>query len=108
MVGGGIQNELLCQWTANSIGKTCMGRTSGGSAIGNMAVQWIASGTFQDIWEARRAIRDSFPVTEYEPQDRSAWAEAYARFLRITALSPDTESGSEVWTCSRQNDMTGL
>jgi rhamnulokinase len=61
-----------------------------------MAVQWIASGTFKDIWEARRAIRDSFPVSEYEPQDRSAWADAYERFLRITVLSPGTESGSEV------------
>nr|WP_154958827.1 rhamnulokinase family protein [Paenibacillus xylanexedens] len=96
MVGGGIQNELLCQWTANSIGKPVWAGPAEGSAIGNMAVQWIASGTFKDIWEARRAIRDSFPVKEYEPQDRSAWAEAYERFLRITALSPGTETGSEV------------
>jgi rhamnulokinase len=96
MVGGGIQNELLCQWTANSIGKPVWAGPAEGSAIGNMAVQWIASGTFKDIWEARRAIRDSFPVSEYEPQDRSAWADAYERFLRITVLSPGTESGSEV------------
>ncbi|MGO4528432.1 rhamnulokinase family protein [Paenibacillus sp. 2TAF8] len=96
MVGGGIQNELLCQWTANSIGKPVWAGPAEGSAIGNMAVQWIASGAFKDIWEARRVIRDSFPVKEYEPQDRSTWAEAYERFLRITAVLPGAETGSEV------------
>lgn len=96
MVGGGIQNELLCQWTANSIGKPVWAGPAEGSAIGNMAVQWIASGAFKDIWEARRVIRDSFPVKEYEPQDRSTWAEAYERFLRITAVLPGAETGREV------------
>lgn len=100
MVGGGIQNQLLCQWTANSIGKPVWAGPAEGSAIGNMAVQWMASGAFKDIWEARRVIRDSFPVAEYEPQDRSVWAEAYERFMRITAaaspVSPDSDSGSEV------------
>ncbi|MDR6723700.1 rhamnulokinase [Paenibacillus amylolyticus] len=84
MVGGGIQNRLLCQWTANSIGKPVWAGPAEGSAIGNMAVQWMASGAFKDIWEARRAIRDSFPITTYEPQDRTTWEEAYGRFIRIT------------------------
>ncbi|WP_434753012.1 rhamnulokinase [Paenibacillus amylolyticus] len=97
MVGGGIQNELLCQWTANSIGKPVWAGPAEGSAIGNMAVQWIASGAFKDIWEARRVIRDSFPVKEYEPEDnRKAWEEAYELFVRITAITPETETGSEV------------
>ncbi|WP_458126542.1 rhamnulokinase [Paenibacillus sp. Z3-2] len=95
MVGGGIQNRLLCQWTANSIGKPVWAGPAEGSAIGNMAVQWMASGAFKDIWEARKAIRDSFPVTAYEPQDRSIWEEAYGRFLRVTA-SANSQAGSEV------------
>lgn len=95
MVGGGIQNRLLCQWTANSIGKPVWAGPAEGSAIGNMAVQWMASGAFKDIWEARKAIRDSFPVTTYEPQDRSIWEDAYGRFLRVTASS-NSQAGSEV------------
>ncbi|WP_340390204.1 rhamnulokinase family protein [Paenibacillus sp. FSL E2-0151] len=95
MVGGGIQNRLLCQWTANSIGKPVWAGPAEGSAIGNMAVQWMASGAFKDIWEARKAIRDSFPVTVYEPQDRSIWEDAYGRFLRVTASS-NSQAGSEV------------
>ncbi|WP_405132096.1 rhamnulokinase family protein [Paenibacillus sp. FSL H8-0317] len=95
MVGGGIQNRLLCQWTANSIGKPVWAGPAEGSAIGNMAVQWMASGAFKEIWEARKAIRDSFPVTTYEPQDKSIWEDAYGRFLRVTASS-NSQAGSEV------------
>ncbi|MEN1984729.1 rhamnulokinase [Paenibacillus hubeiensis] len=95
MVGGGIQNRLLCQWTANSIGKPVWAGPAEGSAIGNMAVQWIASGAFKDIWEARRVIRDSFPVKEYEPEQRSVWDHAYGRFLQVTGLA-QSRTGSEV------------
>ncbi|MFC5530178.1 rhamnulokinase [Cohnella yongneupensis] len=87
MVGGGIQNTLLCQWTANAIGKPVWAGPAEGSAIGNLAVQWIAQGVFSDIWEARRAIRDSFPITTYEPEEGQAWSEAYGRFTVLTKLS---------------------
>jgi len=87
MVGGGIQNTLLCQWTANAIGKPVWAGPAEGSAIGNLAVQWIARGELSDIWEARRVIRDSFGVTAYEPEDRESWEDAYGRFLRLTGLA---------------------
>lgn len=86
MVGGGIQNELLCQWTADAIGKPVWAGPAEGSAIGNLTVQWIASGEFSDLREARRAIRDSFGVKEYEPEDREIWEEAYSRFKYIAKL----------------------
>jgi len=81
MVGGGIQNRLLCQWTANAIGRPVWAGPAEGSAIGNLAVQWISSGDFADIREARRVVRDSFPVAVYEPEagSASAWEEAYGR-----------------------------
>jgi rhamnulokinase len=83
MVGGGINNTLLCQWTANSIGKPVWAGPTEGSAIGNLAVQWIASGALTDIWEARRVIRDSFEVVSYEPAESDRWNEAYTRFNEI-------------------------
>ncbi|TFE24844.1 rhamnulokinase [Cohnella luojiensis] len=86
MVGGGIQNTLLCQWTANAIGKPVWAGPSEGSAIGNLIVQWIAQGEFADIWEARKAIRDSFPMTIYEPEERKAWSDAYDRFCVLTGI----------------------
>ncbi|MBB3111121.1 rhamnulokinase [Paenibacillus phyllosphaerae] len=87
MVGGGIHNTLLCQWTANALGKPVWAGPAEGSALGNLAVQWIAQGEIQDIWEARRIIRDSFPVTDYKPEDVAAWDDAYRRFLQVTGSS---------------------
>lgn len=87
IVGGGIQNTLLCQWTANALGKPVWAGPSEGSAIGNLAVQWIAQGEFKDIWEARKVIRDSFPITVYEPEEQEAWNHAYERFCVLTGIT---------------------
>lgn len=86
MVGGGIHNTLLCQWTANAIGKPVWAGPVEASAIGNLAVQWLAQGEFSDIWEARRVIRESFPVSMYDPEQRDEWENAYGRFLKMTGL----------------------
>ncbi|MDF2663359.1 MAG: carbohydrate kinase [Paenibacillus sp.] len=87
MVGGGIQNKLLCQWSASAIGKPVWAGPAEGSAIGNLAVQWIAHGAFADIWEARRVIRESFPVEVYEPNNGEAWEDAYGRFRTAAGLA---------------------
>ncbi|RKN78955.1 rhamnulokinase [Paenibacillus ginsengarvi] len=87
MVGGGIHNTLLCRWTAAAIGKPVWAGPAEGSAIGNLAVQWIARGDFSDIWEARSVIRDSFPVVTYEPARREAWEDAYGRFQSLAGLA---------------------
>jgi rhamnulokinase len=86
MVGGGIQNQLLCQWSANAIGKPVWAGPAEGSAIGNLIMQWIAQGVFSDIWEARKVIRESFPVIVYEPEGQEAWEEAYGRFQIVTGI----------------------
>ncbi|RXZ80610.1 rhamnulokinase [Paenibacillaceae bacterium] len=86
MVGGGIHNTLLCEWSANAIGRPVWAGPAEASAIGNLAVQWIAQGELADIWAARQAIRDSFPVTVYEPEQGEHWEQAYSRFLHITGL----------------------
>lgn len=87
MVGGGIHNHLLCEWTANAIGKPVWAGPAEGSAIGNLAVQWIAQGEFKDIWEARRAIRESFPITIYEPEQSNRWEEGYGQFLSVAGIA---------------------
>ncbi len=87
MVGGGIHNTLLCQWSSNAIGKPVWAGPAEGSAIGNLVVQWIAQGELSDIWEARKVIAESFPVTTYEPEQREAWEDAYGLFRKVTGLA---------------------
>ncbi|HZG86094.1 rhamnulokinase [Paenibacillus sp.] len=86
IVGGGIQNELLCRMTANAIRRPVWAGPAEGSAIGNVLVQLIAAGDIPDLAAGRRIVRDSFGVAEYAPEDLDAWAAAYERFVRVTKL----------------------
>jgi rhamnulokinase len=85
MTGGGINNTLLCQFTANAIGKTVWAGPTEGSAIGNVLMQLIAAGVFANLAEARTAVRQSFPIITYEPDaaNQTAWNEAYLHFLEL-------------------------
>lgn len=85
IVGGGTKEEMLSQFTADaSHRKVCAGPVEA-TALGNIAMQCIASGEIKDMWEARRVIRNSTDIKEYEPDmtNAAAWDEAYERFLKI-------------------------
>lgn len=83
MVGGGIQNELLCRFTANSLGKPVWAGPVEASAIGNMLVQLQANGAIRSRQEGVELVKRSFPVTVYEPEISSEWNEAFRRYLAI-------------------------
>lgn len=80
IVGGGVNNVLLCQFTANAIGREVWAGPIEASAIGNMAAQFIALGLFKDIAEARQVIKASFPIKTYEPVHAEQWEAAYVEF----------------------------
>ncbi|MGN1345852.1 MAG: rhamnulokinase family protein [Eubacteriales bacterium] len=85
IVGGGTKEEMLSQFTADaSHRKVCAGPVEA-TALGNIAMQCIASGEIKDLWEARRIIRNSTDIREYMPdtQNAAAWDEAYSRFLSL-------------------------
>ncbi|RED61727.1 rhamnulokinase [Cohnella lupini] len=82
MVGGGIQNRLLCEFTANAIGKPVWAGPIEASAIGNMLMQLVALGQCRDLREARKLVAASFPIDVYEPSyDAAGWSSAYGTFL---------------------------
>ncbi|REK68789.1 MAG: rhamnulokinase [Cohnella sp.] len=83
MVGGGIQNELLCQFAADASGRPVWAGPVEASAIGNMLVQLIAAGKCRDLREGRRLVARSFPVKTYEPSNKADWNAAYARYLKL-------------------------
>jgi rhamnulokinase len=80
IVGGGSQNTLLCQSTANSCKRQVMAGPVEATAIGNILSQMLA-GKVCDTWEdARKIVRTSFPVTVYSPHHTEPWEEAYHRY----------------------------
>jgi len=84
IVGGGSQDRLLNQFSANAIARPVLTGPVEATALGNAALQAIACGQFRDLTEAREAIAESFPQETFLPQDEAAWNEAYERYLRIT------------------------
>lgn len=80
IVGGGSQNPLLCQMTADATGRPVLAGPVEATALGNGLVQLIALGEIKDIAEARQVVRASFPPVLYEPQSGTDWEAAYVRF----------------------------
>ncbi len=80
IVGGGTQNELLNQLTADVCQRPVIAGPIEATAIGNIIVQGIATGAIQSLEEGRKIIRDSFPVKRYEPRGGSEIDAAYKRY----------------------------
>jgi rhamnulokinase len=80
LVGGGAQNELLCQLTADACGLPVMAGPVEAAALGNVLVQANARGEVKDLPGMRALVAASQPVQRYEPRgDRRAWDEAASR-----------------------------
>lgn len=65
MVGGGIQDEFLCQLTAKVTGKTVLAGPIEASVLGNILMQLMAIGEIQNLEEGREIIKNSFDVKEF-------------------------------------------
>jgi rhamnulokinase len=90
VIGGGVQNELLCQLTADATGLPVLAGPAEATAIGNLLVQAMALGHLSSPAEIRETVRESFPVKRYEPARGAEWDAAYARFLDIQeAAAPE-------------------
>ena len=83
IVGGGSQDTLLNQFTANAIGRPVTAGPVEATALGNAILQALACGEFRDLTEARAAVARSFASETYLPREQAAWDDAYERYLRI-------------------------
>lgn len=84
MVGGGIKDKMLCQFTANATAREVVAGPVEATAIGNLTIQAMALGEVGSLMEARSIVKNSFPTSIYKPQDIKAWDDAYNRFKKIT------------------------
>jgi len=83
IIGGGSQNWLLNQFTADATGRTVVAGPVEATAIGNVLVQSLALGHIASLEEGRELVRRSFEVETFEPGDTAAWNVAYERYLEI-------------------------
>jgi rhamnulokinase len=83
IVGGGTQNRLLSQFTADAIGRQVITGPIEATATGNIIMQAMALGHLASLEEGRKVVRDSFDVTTYEPVSQAGWDDAYANLLTI-------------------------
>lgn len=80
-VGGGTNNALLCQLTADATGLPVLAGPSEATAIGNLVVQAIAIGELATLAQARALVAQSFPARRYEAG--GDWSEPRQRFEHI-------------------------
>jgi rhamnulokinase len=81
VVGGGSQNELLCQFTADACNRQVLAGPVEATAIGNVLVQAIGIGLLGSLAEGREIVRRSFGVRTYTPVKPEAWQGPYEKFL---------------------------
>ena len=66
IVGGGANAQYLNRLTAEYTRKTVEAGPTEATALGNLAVQMIAAGEFEDLRAARACIADSFAMEKFE------------------------------------------
>jgi rhamnulokinase len=80
IVGGGSRNQLLNQFTADATGRTVVAGPVEATALGNIAMQMLATRAVASLAEARAIVERSFPVERFTPASREPWDAHYARF----------------------------
>jgi len=83
VVGGGSQNQLLNQFTADALNCTVVAGPVEAASIGNVVMQLFALGEIRSLADGRALVRRSFETKIFEPQNTAAWNDAYARFQKV-------------------------
>ncbi|MEZ6045391.1 MAG: FGGY-family carbohydrate kinase [Planctomycetaceae bacterium] len=121
IVGGGCQNTLLNQMTANACGVPVIAGPVEATVLGNILLQARALGELETLHELREVVRNSDSLLEFNPDDQAKWNENYHRFLELLIV---TESGkttscnlikaaaleldSNWWALQRRSNLPGF
>ena len=81
IVGGPIKNRFLNQLIADSLDRKVVTGPIEGAAMGNLLTQAMALGDIKDLDHLRQVVRNSEPVSVWEPHHTPAWEEAYQKLI---------------------------
>ena len=80
IIGGGSKNRLLNQLTADATGRKVLAGPAEATALGNLAVQILATGGAASLQEVRAIVDRSFPTEVFEPLETDKWEQHAERF----------------------------
>lgn len=82
MVGGGINNKLLCGFAADFCNVKAVAGPVEATATGNAVTQFIALGEIKDLAEARKVVADNTDLKIYDPHPSDEIERAYSEYLK--------------------------
>jgi len=80
VIGGGSKNRLLNQFTADATGKRVFAGPAEATALGNIAIQILATGAASSLQEVRAIVDRSFSTEIFEPLETDKWERQAERF----------------------------
>jgi rhamnulokinase len=84
IIGGGSKNRLLNQFAADATGRRVLAGPAEATALGNVAMQILATGAASSLSEVRAMVDRSFPTETFEPRETDKWERHVARFEHYT------------------------
>jgi rhamnulokinase len=86
VIGGGSKNRLLNQFTAEATGRHVLAGPAEATALGNAAIQILATGRATSLAEVRAIIDRSFPTEVFDPTDPGKWDREAERFQHYSEM----------------------
>jgi rhamnulokinase len=80
VIGGGSKNRMLNQMAADATGKRILAGPVEATALGNVAIQILATGGATSLRGVRNLIERSYPAEVFEPLDTAKWDRHAERF----------------------------
>ena len=80
VIGGGSKNPLLNQFTADATGRRVLAGPAEATAIGNVAMQILATGAASSLKAVRAIVDRSFPTEIFEPLETDKWDREAMKF----------------------------